>query len=92
MTSSASFIDGLDGPPARVLAFFSMVDRRKRLHRDIVARLPAEHPEFAAAAIPSMTVVEQMAVRRAPVPAFAPRSAAAQRTGSCGPAARPGSA
>jgi cellulose biosynthesis protein BcsQ len=74
-----SFIAGLDGARPAVLAFFSMVDRRKRLHRDIVTRLLAERPEFAAAVIPSMTMIEQMAVRRAPVPAFAPRSAAAQR-------------
>jgi cellulose biosynthesis protein BcsQ len=60
-----------------VLAFFSMVDRRKRLHREIVARLPADRADIAAAVIPAMTVVEQMAVRRAPVPVFAPRSAAA---------------
>jgi cellulose biosynthesis protein BcsQ len=73
-----SFIDGLDGARPQVLAFFSMVDRRKRLHRDIIARLPAERRDFAAAVIPSMTMIEQMAVRRAPVPAFAPRSAAAE--------------
>src|SRR5437763_6798292 len=73
-----SFVAGLDGRRPEVLAFFSMVDRRKRLHRDIAGRLPAERPGVAAAIIPAMTVVEQMAVRRAPVPAFAPRSAAAR--------------
>jgi cellulose biosynthesis protein BcsQ len=72
-----SFIDGLHGHRPQVLAFFSMVDRRKRLHRDVTTRLPAERSDIAVAMIPSMTVVEQMAVRRAPVPAFAPRSAAA---------------
>jgi chromosome partitioning protein len=73
-----SFIDDLDGHRPEVLAFFSMVDRRKRLHRDIAARLAAERHDIAAAIIPAMTLVEQMSVRRAPVPAFAPRSAAAQ--------------
>jgi cellulose biosynthesis protein BcsQ len=71
------FIDNLNGNRPQVLAFFSMVDRRKRLHREIVARLPAGRADIAAAVIPAMTVVEQMAVRRAPVPVFAPRSAAA---------------
>jgi cellulose biosynthesis protein BcsQ len=74
-----SFIAGQDGRRPQVLAFFSMVDRRKRLHREITARLPAERADIAAAVIPAMTVVEQMAVRRAPVPVFAPRSAAAAR-------------
>ncbi|HLX48241.1 MAG TPA: ParA family protein [Streptosporangiaceae bacterium] len=73
------FIDSLNGSRPEVLAFFSMVDRRKRLHRDITERLPASRPGIASATIPAMTLVEQMAVRRAPVPAFAPRSAAAQR-------------
>ncbi|HEY3735683.1 MAG TPA: ParA family protein [Streptosporangiaceae bacterium] len=72
------FIEGLDGPRPAVLAFFSMVDRRKRLHREVAARLQAGRSDIAAAVIPAMTVVEQMAVQRAPVPAFAPRSAAAQ--------------
>jgi chromosome partitioning protein len=72
-----AFIGGLDGHRPQVLAFFSMVDRRKRLHREITERLPAERADIATAVIPAMTVVEQMAVRRAPVPAFAPRSAAA---------------
>jgi cellulose biosynthesis protein BcsQ len=74
-----AFIDSLDGQRPAVLAFFSMLDRRKRLHREIAARLTAERPDIAATVIPAMTVIEQMAVRRAPVPAFAPRSAAAQR-------------
>jgi chromosome partitioning protein len=73
-----SFIETLDGDRPAVLAFFSMVDRRKRLHREIVAALPAERSDIARAAIPALTQVEQMAVRRAPVAVFAPRSAAAQ--------------
>jgi chromosome partitioning protein len=74
-----SFIDSQDGRRPDVLAFFSMVDRRKRLHREIIDRLPAERPGIAEATIPAMTLIEQMAVRRAPVAAFSPRSAAAQR-------------
>ena len=71
-----SFIAGLDGRRPEVLAFFSMVDRRKRLHRDIITRLTAERSDIATATIPAMTLVEQVSVRRAPVPAFAPRSTA----------------
>jgi chromosome partitioning protein len=73
------FLGGLEGRRPRVLAFFSMVDGRKRLHREIVEHLPTERSDIAAAAIPALTVVEQMTVHRAPVPAFAPRSRAAQR-------------
>ena len=73
-----SFLADLNGRRPEVLAFFSLVDRRKRLHRDIITRLSAGRSDIATAIIPAMTLVEQMSVRRAPVPAFAPRSAAAQ--------------
>ena len=72
------FLAGLEGKRPRVLAFFSMVDRRKRLHREIVERLPTERSDVAASAIPALSVVEQMTVHRAPLPAFAPHSRAAQ--------------
>lgn len=54
-----------------VLPFFSMVDRRKRLHREVMETLPVERPEMLRAAIPSSTDVEKMSVRREPVAAFA---------------------
>jgi chromosome partitioning protein len=72
------FLAGSEDSGPRMLAFFSMVDRRKRLHREIVDHLPSERSDIAAAAIPALSVVEQMAVHRAPLPAFAPRSPAAQ--------------
>jgi chromosome partitioning protein len=72
------FIAALDGHRPGVLAFFSMVDRRKRLHREVVERLPADRSDVAAAVIPALSLVEQMAVHRAPLPTFAPRSRAAQ--------------
>ena len=34
------FIAGFDGHKPEVLAFFSMIDRRKRLHREIAEQLP----------------------------------------------------
>ncbi|HEY1618451.1 MAG TPA: AAA family ATPase [Streptosporangiaceae bacterium] len=82
-----------------ILAFFSMLDRRKRLHREIAEQLPAQRPEFARAVIPALSVVERMSVERAPVAVFAPRSGAARayaalwaesraRVGLAGPAQR----
>ena len=73
------FVASFAGRRPNLLGFFSMVDLRKRLHRDIVERLPTERPDIAAAAIPALSLIEQMAVRRAPLPAFAPRSPAAER-------------
>ncbi|HEY2506513.1 MAG TPA: ParA family protein [Streptosporangiaceae bacterium] len=73
------FVGELNGHRPDVLAFFSMVDRRKRLHTQITAELPATRPEFAAAVIPALSVIEQMSVHRAPVTAFSPRSTAARQ-------------
>ena len=72
------FIDGFDGQRPEVLAFSSMIDRRKRLHREIAERLPADRKDVATTAIPALSMIERMAVERAPVAAFAPRSAAAR--------------
>ena len=68
------FVATLNGQRPQILAFFSMVDRRKRLHRDIIERLPSEREGIVPVVIPSASVVEQMAVHRAPVSVFAPRS------------------
>jgi cellulose biosynthesis protein BcsQ len=72
------FIDGLDGHRPAVLAFFSMVDRRKRLHKEISEQLPASRPDLAQTAIPALSLIERMSVQRAPVTAFAARSQAAR--------------
>jgi cellulose biosynthesis protein BcsQ len=73
------FIGGFDGQRPSVLAFFSMIDRRKRLHLEIAERLPTERGDVATASIPALSLIERMAVERAPVAAFAPHSRAAQR-------------
>jgi cellulose biosynthesis protein BcsQ len=65
---------GSDGP--QVLAFFSMVDGRKRLHRDVMASL-GERNGLLHAAIPAASDVERMGVNRTALAQFAPRSRAA---------------
>jgi cellulose biosynthesis protein BcsQ len=72
------FLASFDGRRPGVLAFFSMIDRRKRLHREIAEQLPAERDDVVTAAIPALTQIERMSVERAPVSAFAPHSRAAQ--------------
>jgi chromosome partitioning protein len=72
------FLAELDGHGPGVLAFFSMVDRRRRLHNDIIEQLSSRRSDIAATAIPSLSLIEQMTVRRAPLPAFAAGSPASQ--------------
>ena len=61
----------------QVLAFLSMVDRRKRLHRDLMASLPQAFPGRASAAIPSASSVELMGLSRAALVETRPRDRAA---------------
>ena len=63
---------------AELLPFFSMIDRRKKLHREICAGAEDGGHQMLQAAIPNSTIVEQMGLRRAPVGAWAPRSSAAR--------------
>ncbi len=72
------FVAGFHGRRPEIRAFFSMVDRRKKLHQETIRDLSAERPEVAAAAIPALSLIERMSVERAPVAAFAPRSVAAR--------------
>jgi chromosome partitioning protein len=58
----------------QIVAFFSMVDRRKRLHREVVETLPDSRDDIARTAIPAATEVELMGVHRSPVVVHAPRS------------------
>jgi cellulose biosynthesis protein BcsQ len=71
------FISVVKKRPA-LLGFFSMVDRRRKLHRELVESLPRERANIATAAIPSQSVIEQMAAHREPLPHYAPRSLAAR--------------
>jgi chromosome partitioning protein len=68
--------DGDRGP--QVLAFLSMVDRRKRLHRELAESLQADYPEVLSAGIPNASDVERMGPQRTVVEQFAPRGRAAQ--------------
>ena len=72
------FVADSQGSRPEVVAFFSMADRRKRLHRDVIDGIARDRTRVANTVIPALSIIEQMAERRAPVPAFAPTSRAAQ--------------
>ncbi len=72
------FVAGFNGRRPEVRAFFSMADRRKKLHREIIQDLSSERAVVSPTVIPSLSVIERMSVERAPVTAFAPRTQAAR--------------
>jgi chromosome partitioning protein len=72
------FVAGFNGRRPEIRAFFSMVDRRKKLHQETIEDLSAERSGVAATPIPALSMIERMSVERAPVTAFAPSSVAAR--------------
>jgi chromosome partitioning protein len=67
----------LDRKGPQVLGFFSMADRRKKLHRELMDELSTQH-EVLDTVIPSSAEIERMGARRAAIVDFAPKSRAAR--------------
>ena len=75
--------DEVPKPRPRILAFFSMADGRKSLHREIMRALAASGDGAVLdALIPAATDVERMALERRALAGFAPRSLAARSYGA----------
>jgi chromosome partitioning protein len=61
-----------------LLPFFSMIDVRRSLHRELVASTRKEFPLILKTELPYWSEIERMSVRRAPLPAYAPGSVPSQ--------------
>lgn len=68
------FVDAQGWPDVKLLPFFSMVDRRKSLHAEVIASTREQFPAMLATEVPYSSEIERMTQRRAPLPAFSPRS------------------
>lgn len=71
-----AYLDRQSGRHAPILPVYAMVDRRRALHRAAI------EAKKSWPVIPMASAVEQMAIRRAPVGAFAGSSPAAQAFGA----------
>jgi len=58
----------------QLLPFFSMADRRKKMHRDIIESLGETHPDILETVIPYASDIEQMGYERMPLGAYTQRS------------------
>jgi len=59
-----------------LIPFFSMVDRRKKMHREIMQALSESHPEILATAIPYASDIERMGLERMPLAGYIKNSQA----------------
>ncbi|MES9976355.1 MAG: ParA family protein, partial [Candidatus Thiodiazotropha sp.] len=71
------FLQGHRITGLKLMPFFSMVDRRKRMHLDIMENFPDAQGELLKAQIPYASDVERMGIHRMPVQAFSPNCFAA---------------
>lgn len=65
------------GSRPTIMAFLSMVDRRKTLHRATTLHLPGADDSVTDVVVPATVLIERMGTERAPLGTFAPRSEAA---------------
>jgi cellulose biosynthesis protein BcsQ len=70
------FVDNNKLDHLRLMPFFSMVDRRKSMHIEMIQELPKRHPEMLATHIPYASDVERMGVYRKPLAEYARKGAA----------------
>ncbi len=64
--------NGLEGLP--LLPFFSMVDRRKKMHTDTMQQLRDSHADMLSTVIPYASDIERMGLERMPLAAFTKKS------------------
>lgn len=68
------FVRDREWSDVKLLPFFSMVDRRKSLHLQVIDELRARQSRMLATEVPYSSDIERMTLRRAPLCAYAPRS------------------
>lgn len=61
------FIEDGELSELQLIPFFSMADRRKKMHRDIMEHLLEQHPEILMTAIPYASDIERMGLERMPL-------------------------
>ncbi|HTV16135.1 MAG TPA: AAA family ATPase [Acidobacteriaceae bacterium] len=70
------FIDHQGWQDLALLPFFSMVDLRRSLHRELMASTRQQFPAILATEVPYWSEIERMSLRRAPLPAISPSGTA----------------
>ena len=78
LTQLQEFIAAEGWSDLLLVPFFSMVDRRKKLHHEIIASTREQFPVMLATEVPYWSDIERMSLRREPLPAFSPGSPGGQ--------------
>ena len=65
------FFIGKELPAGIIVPFFSMAQRRNRMHQENIEKLPQKYPAFLKTVIPFTVEVEKMGLHRKPILAYA---------------------
>ena len=71
-----AFIEDRGWQDLLLLPFFSMVDVRRSLHRELIASTRAQFPAILTTEVPYWSEIERMSLHRAPLPAASPNGRA----------------
>ncbi|MGD8962460.1 MAG: AAA family ATPase [Desulfobacterales bacterium] len=63
---------------AKIYPFFSMVDRHKKMHKELMLSVSKDYKGVLKSFVPYLALVEKMGIYRAPVAVYAPRSLASK--------------
>ena len=77
-TMVIKFFEKHELKPERILAFFTMVDMRKDIHRDTIREFTGHDTNFLKTYIPYASSIEKMGLHRAPLLSYDTRSYAAE--------------
>jgi cellulose biosynthesis protein BcsQ len=72
------FIEDHELKELQLIPFFSMADRRKKMHRDIMEHLLEQHPQILMTAIPYVSDIERMGLERMPLGGYISKSRSTQ--------------
>ena len=78
MERTIDFCEELGLSKLRLVPMLTMVDTRKKMHREICEELRARDPKPFAAEVRSAAEIERMGIERQPIGAFAPNSPGAR--------------
>ncbi len=73
-----SFCNKNNYDAGKIYTFFSMVDRHKKMHREIIATASKTYNGVLQSFIPYLAQIEKMGIYRAPVAVFSPESVASR--------------
>jgi cellulose biosynthesis protein BcsQ len=68
------FIDAHEWADLKLMPLFSMVDRRKSLHHEVVEATRRQFKQVLATEVPYSSEIERITMRRAPLNSYAPGS------------------